>query len=448
MKAIRKASLPWIVLFSLILFFAVVVWTVPQRQAQQIANNPEKRLELENAARSTLLQVLGGAFFFVTAYFTWRNFQVSEGKEITGRLSKAVEMLSHEKTHIRLGGIHLLERIAKDSPEDNWVVMKILCSYIRLESSLRGDREAKAEPRIPEDIQAAFSVIVTRRISNDPPGFSNRMLDLRRVNLNGIEIDHADLSYLKLDGSDLTNSSLLYVRFHKHLAGAVHEGEIILRNSDLRLADISETTITKIDLANSDLSEASFLNSNLWNVNLSKCKLWGTNFKFYRNLTNVNLSGATYTQETIFPEDFEPEKHQMYLIKTGTILSKLDLDNLNLRNADLVGANLSGSDLSGCNLKYAQLSKANLSRAKLNGADLDYANLSDSNLDGVDLSNASLNDADLCGAILKNITWNENTSWIKVKNLSSAKEIPDQLRKELRLTNIQTQSNNPNAADG
>ena len=132
MQLTKKASLPAIGFFSAILISAILIWAVPKWQAQQITDNAEKGFEIENATRSTLIQGLGGLFFFVTAYFTWRNFKVSEGKEITGRLSKAIEMLSDEQTYTRLGGILLLNRIAKDSPEDHWSVMKMLCSYIHM----------------------------------------------------------------------------------------------------------------------------------------------------------------------------------------------------------------------------------------------------------------------------------------------------------------------------
>jgi len=419
MKEFKKAPLPLIGILSAILFFAIVAWKVPKWQAQQITNSSEKRLEIENAARSTLLQALGGLFFFVTAYFTWRSLKVSEGKEITGRLSKAIEMLSDEKTYTRLGGIYILERMVRDSSEDHWAVMKLLCSYIRMRSSSNESKKG-TETKVSEDIQSAFEVIINRNIANDTQSLKNRLLDLREVDLSGIEINSVNLSYLRLEGSNLNNSSLHSVKFPKHGEGALHE--VSLKNSDLRSADISEACIFEIDFSRSDLSEASFKNSTLQKINLSKCKLWGTNFIFFGSLEDVNLRGATYTQKTVFPKDFDPKEYQMYLIQPGSILAGLDLSNLDFRVAELQGANLSGSNLSGCNFKYAKLLKANLSNAMLNGADF-------------------------YGAVLKDIIWNENTNWFNAKNLDNAEEIPDQLREELKLANAQTHPNNPAGAD-
>jgi len=78
----------------------------------------------------TVAQVLGGAFFLFTIYFTYQNLLVSQkslretqeknrddldiarDKQTTELYVKAIEQLGSDKLEVRLGGIYALERIA------------------------------------------------------------------------------------------------------------------------------------------------------------------------------------------------------------------------------------------------------------------------------------------------------------------------------------------------
>lgn len=101
------------------------------------------RVNAQNAIYGTLIQALGGAFFVVTAYFTYRNVKATEAnvraaeeKQVTERFSKAIELLGSERLEVRLGGIYALERIAKDSPKDHWTIMEVLTSFVQEKSPL------------------------------------------------------------------------------------------------------------------------------------------------------------------------------------------------------------------------------------------------------------------------------------------------------------------------
>jgi hypothetical protein len=79
-----------------------------------------------NAVRTTLLQGLGGMVLLLGAYLTWRQIQVGReanraelqlGREsqVTERFVQAVDQLGSEKLAVRIGGIHALARIARNS---------------------------------------------------------------------------------------------------------------------------------------------------------------------------------------------------------------------------------------------------------------------------------------------------------------------------------------------
>ncbi len=65
--------------------------------------------------------------------------------------------------------------------------------------------------------------------------------------------------------------------------------------------------------------------------------------------------------------------------------------------------------------------QANLSGANLSGADLSGANLS-----GTELSRANLS-----GANLKNMTWNDETTWDKVKGVETVINVSEELKMQL-----------------
>ncbi|NES72672.1 MAG: hypothetical protein F6K24_49490 [Okeania sp. SIO2D1] len=48
------------------------------------------KINAQNAIYGTLSQTLGGIFFLITAYFSWRNVKATEQKQVAERFSKAV----------------------------------------------------------------------------------------------------------------------------------------------------------------------------------------------------------------------------------------------------------------------------------------------------------------------------------------------------------------------
>ena len=103
------------------------------------------------------------------------------------------------------------------------------------------------------------------------------------------------------------------------------------------------------------------------------------------DLRGVNLSGADLRGVNLRNAD----------------LRGVDLRGVNLSDADLRGVNLRGADLRGVNLSDADLRGADLHGVDLSGADLRDADLRGADLRGVNLSDADLRGADLRGAEIK-----------------------------------------------
>ena len=120
------------------------LWTLPQARVNaEKTLTPKEKIELENTTRTslsqtfgTLAQTVGGVVLIIGVYFTWRNLVATEEKQVTERFTKAVDQLGSGKPEICIGGIYALERIANDSERDHWVIMEVLSSFIREQSSL------------------------------------------------------------------------------------------------------------------------------------------------------------------------------------------------------------------------------------------------------------------------------------------------------------------------
>lgn len=287
-----------------VIFFAlaIAVWQVPKWQTKSFTEelDPKDRANLEDANRRTFIQFLGGLFFFVTAYLSWRNLQTAEDKEVNDRFSKAVELLGDNRLEVRLGGIYLLERIAKDSPRDHWTVMEVLTSYIREKSPVN-----ERSKTLKTDIQAALTVIGRRNIYNDS---RTKQLYLRGVSLRGAYLTEANLSHADLSGSDLSAANLKRVMFvgtdlsqarltETNLMGAIFN-EANLSGAVLQGANLAQASLIATGMLKADLRAASFEKANLSKANLIESRCQGASF-FGANLGSTSFIGADFTDSVL-----------------------------------------------------------------------------------------------------------------------------------------------------
>ncbi|TVP69218.1 MAG: pentapeptide repeat-containing protein [Leptolyngbya sp. LCM1.Bin17] len=334
------------ILFFLILFL-LILWKVPQQSITADVTDSKERAELLNANRESLLkiiQTIAGLGFIATAYLAWKNlklaeenfyiiqknFQVAEDKQVTERFGKAVEMLANEKLEVRVGGIYLLERIAKDSKEDQLIVIETLVAFIREQTTSKQyieyiESQQSKKPR--QDIQSALDVIGRRKTKQDPAPhgvlvsgkpFLSNILDLRETHLEGAFLNHA-----KLAGANLAKA---------YLQGSE------LRHADLRGANLFEAHLEEADLFGAKL-QAAFLNlAYLQKANLNFAHLKGV------ILVAAHLEGA-------------------YLNKAD--LQSASLNNAHLEKTSLKQTILQDSDIRTEYLQEDQLSEAVLCNTKL-----------------------------------------------------------------------------------
>jgi hypothetical protein len=211
----------------------LILWRVPKLQVADPALTGKERIELENSARVTLAQILGGAVVLGGLYFTWQNLRVSEEGQITERFTRAIDQLGNEKLQIRLGAIFALERIAKDSPSDlRTPILEILAAYVRerdpwkevgkapvgdihhawpkendVYSCIRQYPSAVQNlyERAP-DIQSIMTIIGKR--PREELAREGKLIDLSGTDLRGADLNYLNLSYLDLSVADLEGACL------------------------------------------------------------------------------------------------------------------------------------------------------------------------------------------------------------------------------------------------
>ena len=210
-------------------------------------------IALEKDIFGTTSQALGGAVIFLSIFFTWRNIQISKSGQITDRFTKAVEQLSSSDKDLtaRLGGIYALERIAKDSERDHWIVMEVLIMYIRERTSTENDLN-----RPTSDVQAALWVLGRRVYTRDV--------------VKSFTVIYLSRAYLK--GANL---------FRAHFEGAW------MPNINLEDSKLQEIYLERANLSNAQLQGANLSNAQLQGANLSNAQLQGA------NLSNASLEGAS-----------------------------------------------------------------------------------------------------------------------------------------------------------
>lgn len=200
-----------------IVAFVLALWKVPQWQVPADRTlTAKERADIENGARLTLAQIVGGVLLVATIYFTWRTIQVNREGQITERFTRAIEQLGSRELSIRLGGIYALERIARDSERDHWPIMEVLTAYVRKNrrwGNHVGSGPVDKPPELPIDIQAILTVIGRRshRRGEDHP-LDLAATDLRRADLSNAHLEGARLGMANLEGADLSGA---------HLEGAI-----------------------------------------------------------------------------------------------------------------------------------------------------------------------------------------------------------------------------------
>ena len=299
-EALRSFAKNLAITSSVVLALAIllfVLWKAPKwlTSSWQCCLDPKDLAALESSTRQTLVQALGGLALLAGLLFTWRNLRltqktsqetlrIAEDGKLTDRFSKGIEQLGSESVDIKLGGIYTLERIAKESKKDHWVIMEVLTAFVRKPYQAitfpGGDHNELHSIHVESvksswaAIQAALTVIGRRNLTLVTG-------DQGRIDIHGAILPGARLVSANLDGANLSESYLGLADFQ----------QASLRNTNFSRANLDGANLKGVDLSGSNLSGAILSRANLDGANLKGVDLSGA-LLFDANLSGADLSGT------------------------------------------------------------------------------------------------------------------------------------------------------------
>ncbi|GAB2672255.1 pentapeptide repeat-containing protein [Nocardia goodfellowii] len=259
-----------------------------------------------------------GALYFTNQSLRATNNQygLSQQTAVTDRFRLAAEQLASEKINVRISGIYLLERLAKDSPNDHATVFAVIAAFVRTQAPAT-DCPTNPTAARPIDIATALTVIGRRETTNestaDKPDLDGTCLThagLDGANLRDAILNAANLRGAGLSGANLSNAGLI----RANLSGAN------LRDADLSSAVLFGANLSGAHSSGADLSRAALIGANLRDAdlrdaNLSEAFLSGANL-IHANLSGANLREADlseilYDDSTLWPTGFTPPPSRM-----------------------------------------------------------------------------------------------------------------------------------------
>lgn len=287
----RRVLIVVAVLAALVLLIYLAVRPLPESLANtDHLTHAEARAEV-GRVRTALLASLAGAIAVMGAILSGLTYRLNSRVaaqtherdlqgQITERFTRAIDQLGSEKLDIRLGGIYALERIARDSAEDQPQVVEVLSAFVREHAPWKapaGEKEdgqsgedGEEAPHPNTDIQAALTVLcrrnITRASAESRMNLSNT--DLRGANLRGGHFEHAafgetHLEFADLEGTYLDQAGLFLAR----LDGAWMVG------AQLRRASLYRASFEGANLSDADLTDADFFETDLRRAKLAGVRL-------------------------------------------------------------------------------------------------------------------------------------------------------------------------------
>ncbi|MBE9090238.1 pentapeptide repeat-containing protein [Microcystis aeruginosa LEGE 11464] len=281
------------------------------------------------SALGLIATLFAGIGLFVNYLNSQAERQLIQERLITERFSKAVEQIGNPKEEVVIGGIYSLERIAKDSPKDQWTIMEVLTSYIRKNSpipsnieQLEPEERQEALEKLPSvsiPVQAALTVIGRRKVENDQAGDNLaettdpnkiKILDLSRTNLREANLDGAYLNRANLIGANLNRANLNGAYLYRAYLNRANLYGAHLNGAYLFGANLYGANLNGADLYGADLYGAHLFGAHLNGADLNGANLNGANLNRAVGLNPEQIKSACSWEKAIYTQakwDFDKQ---------------------------------------------------------------------------------------------------------------------------------------------
>ena len=155
--------------------------------------------------------------------------------------------------------------------------------------------------------EGVLDIIGTARTQGKMPKLRNVKLvgvDLNGENLSGVDFTKANLSFADFEHANLENTIFQSANLDNAILIRAHMKSANLRRASLKNANLYRPTLTDADLSEVDLKVARV---DFDGAYLDGAKLYETDLSNL-DLSKAILTGAEYSNSTIWPDGFDPER--------------------------------------------------------------------------------------------------------------------------------------------
>lgn len=274
-------------------------------ELEKVRLDAEKaRTDAENAARTTLVQALGGLFLFITATSTWlglretqKTRKLAEKKQDAESFAKAVEWMSKEDEFLNLGGIHYLRQLAQNDPESLWPAIDVLLAHIRRSAWNEDVTALISEEKYKQSASVFFNgspaiTILKQLLDRENFGFGKPPDKGDLVNFN---IQRLNLTCTRLPMARLDHSVLLEIDLSVSNLSAADLSGSLLNRATLRGCNLQGTKFGEADLTGADFSGSNLQYCDLTKAILDEADLTGVvkGSLTWKQLLQAKSSGST-----------------------------------------------------------------------------------------------------------------------------------------------------------
>lgn len=316
----------------------------------------------------------------------------SQTQLVTDRYMQAVGQTGHPSVDVRVGGIHLLERIAKDHPEGYAeTIYEVLVSSLRehtrpnpatamivAELAAAHARKERLDEDLPDidpvgsDVEAVLLVLARNRVLFDthverlrPGAGQGTGAHLVGLNLSGSWLRGAVLDNATLTDVALTDARLVGTSFSgSRLASCSFAGASVLDSvfdaGHLDSCGFAWSTINGSSFDNAQIDNCYFGDSTIVRTRFNSAKLSNIRFVF------AKMSEATFEGTTIAEADFEKSQ-----------VDNSRFDNMTMANADFHHATMTSTVFDGVNIADSDFSQAGFTDTRFEQATLSDVNFPD-----------------------------------------------------------------------
>ena len=267
----------------------------------------------------------------------------------------------------------------KENPEDCPCISDWIPTIHQLELIITHHQRWLQRPPSTRNISGR-ATLCNADLSRRDLSYSNlRSADLRDTTMFETRFVNADLSFSDLRNANLQDAALVQANLsHANLENAY------LSDSNLQYADLTHANLTNVYMQRANMDNSTLRSAYLRNARLQSASLRDVDFR-NANMQNVNLRNVVSTNAKFVLADL-----------TQAILVDADLRGAKLTRTILANADLRGTQLPSADLREADLNSAQLQGSNLKSSSLQRSKLSYADFRNADLRGAKLNSAEIC----------------------------------------------------